>query len=444
MSWPMANYSFLLALWSIHGISHLLGCQNLIGQNRIHICEYYYTSVLSRILKGGTISAGVSFKKCSYLSSVYLSSGCTLALLAIEVRQVNKGCGLTRSDQKLQEKLKMSQDGEKTYNSFVDSYEVPYTVVTILYIIALLMISAAVAITRLYYRCPKCCKSCKSSTCLCVNGGSVTKFSGWLVRLVFGKSEGVSEDKKGVSENEDLSFHGKDLYINDKPMEKLDINILGTIILCFGLLVLITAYSTYLLEVSHTCSEDTAIYCFPRLFGNESLIITEDELKYPITNCSQWVNSTIGPQVTFQCFRYAYNLQAAIATAGGLLAFFVVAMRFTMSIILKAFTKCNCCKCLGYLQILAVIILLLADFGLSLAIMSFQLYDSLGEIESEQDPVAQQTASYIADNGIQFLIVLGTTTLLLLVNWTKYAEKEKSQEPQKSQESKEREIDTKL
>ena len=311
---------------------------------------------------------------------------------------------------------KMSQDGEKTYNSFIDSYDIPYTIVTLLYILALLVISFIVAVMK--------CSKCSSDTC----SDYVTRFSSWLVRLVFGKSEGVSEDKV---DEEALQVDGKILYINDEKMSKLDINILGTIVLCFGLLMFITAYSTYLLEVSHTCSEDTAIYCFPRFIGqipeNESFMITEDDLNYPITDCSQWVNSTIGPLVTFQCFRYAYNLQAALGTAGGLLALFVVAMRITMSIILKIFTlaeKYNCSKRLLHaLQIVAVIILLIFDIAASVIIMSFQLYDSFGETETEQDPVAQQTASYIADNGIQFLIIIGTATLLLLVNWSRYAKK---------------------
>lgn len=320
----------------------------------------------------------------------------------------------------------MSQDGGKTYNSFIDSYDIPYTVVTILYIVALLVISAIVAVMRCM-KISKCSSKCLNNTCVTKFSDCVTKLSGWFVRLVFGKSEGVSEDK---SDKAALKAYGKILYINNKKMRKLDINILGTIVLCFGLLLFITAYSTYLLEVSHTCSEDTAIYCFPQLIGqneNESLVITEDELMYPITDCSQWVNSTIGPLVTFQCFRYAYNLQAALATAGGLLALFVVAMRVTMSIILKIFTLGkDCPKCLQVLQIVAVIILILLDIITSLVVMSFQLHASFGEIETEQDPTAQKTASYIADNGIQFLIIIGTATLLLLVNWTKYAKGKKS------------------
>lgn len=53
-------------------------------------------------------------------------------------------------------------------------------------------------------------------------------------------------------------------------------------------------------------------------------------------------------------------------------------------------------------------------------VMAFQLHASLGMIETEQNPVAQDTASYIADNGIQFLIIFGTVTLLLLIPWTHY------------------------
>ena len=70
-----------------------------------------------------------------------------------------------------------------------------------------------------------------------------------------------------------------------------------------------------------------------------------------------------------------------------------------------------------------IVLLLIFDVGVALVVMSFQLFDRFGMTETEANPVAQQTAAYIANNGVQFLIVMGTLTLLLLINWNKYAKK---------------------
>ena len=129
---------------------------------------------------------------------------------------------------------------------------------------------------------------------------------------------------------------------------------------------------------------------------------------------SFWVNSTIGSLVTFQCFRFAYNRPLTLATAGGLLALFVISMRITVSVILKVFGFFvtyggGCCtKFVILLQIIAVMLLLVVDAALAVVVVVFQLHSNLGMIETEQDPVVQQMGRYIADNGLQMLIILGT------------------------------------
>jgi hypothetical protein len=302
-----------------------------------------------------------------------------------------------------------SSPQDETYDHFTDLYDIPYTVVTVIYILALLLISIIVAVRRC-----KCCKGCCDILKDSAPVKLVDQFNRWLVKLVFGNTEGIGDQENEVDK------------IHDTTIKALDINILGTIILCFGLLMAIAAYGVYMLEVSHTCSEDPAIYCFPRFIdeGNqENPNITAEEMKYPITDCSVWVNSSIAPLITFQCFRYAYNAQAALATAGGLLAFFTLAMRITITMFLKVFKLFSSCgRCLIVFQVIAVILLLVFDVIIAAVVMSFQLYTQLGMVESGTSPVAQQTASYIADNGLQLLVIMGTTTLLLLIPWSSYVD----------------------
>ena len=318
--------------------------------------------------------------------------------------------------------ITMSQEDEPlSFEYFANLLEIPYTVVTFTYIAALLIIVAFVAVKRLSKHCD-CCEGCCSKLEDFFLVEWATKFSGWLVRLVFGKSEGPSEDetpKKSVT----------NIYVEGKKLKDLEVNILGAIIICFGLIMGIAAFVVYLLEISHTCSNDPAIYCYPQLLDPEIAALVSpnltDILQQPVEDCSLWVNSTIGSLVTFQCFRFAFNGQLALATAGGLLALFVVAMRITVSIFLKVFgyfvsrsTSCVIC-----LQVFAVVLLLFVDCLLAVLVMAFQLHSNLGMVETEQDPVAQRTGRYIADNGLQALIILGTATLLLLIDWGDYARK---------------------
>lgn len=361
----------------------------------------------------------------------------------------------------------MSQD--PTIKNFTDLYDIPYTVVTLLYSALLLLVSSIVAIKYCgKCCCKKCCYKCCNEGCFKAAkrvGGWVTSFNKWLIKLVFGKSEGVSEGKgKKPERNTDREgfeySQEKGVVINNRLLDATATNILGGIIICFGLLVGITAYSAYLLDISHTCSEDPAIYCYPQLIDpsdplnpnitqnesefvdpddSENLTLTLSQFSEPIFDCSMWTNSSIAPQITFQCFRFAFNAQAAMVVMGGLLAFFTIAARIIIKIILVAFKilqwcgkKCCgkrygkrgdiCCgKCVIALQVVVVIILLIVDVVTALVVMSFQLFDTFGMTETEANPVAQQTAAYIADNGVQFLIIVGTTTFLLLIDWRRYA-----------------------
>lgn len=341
----------------------------------------------------------------------------------------------------------MSQaDEPPTFEYFANFLEIPYTVVTFVYIVALLVISAFVAGKRLADLC-KCCEGCCSTL---ENSSPVvwaTKFSGWLVRLVFGKSEGLSEEEAKVDIKTDKKGVPS-VYVESKKLKSLEVNILGTIILCFSLIMGIAAFSVYMLEISHTCSNDPAIYCYPQLLDPETAALVspnltledlQQPLQQPVEDCSLWVNSTIGSLVTFQCFRFAYNGQLALATAGGLLALFVVAMRITVSVFLKVFgffvtCRDGCCeKFVICLQVIAVMLLLMVDTALAVVVMAFQLHSNLGMIETEQDPVAQQVGRYIADNGLQALVILGTATLLLLIDWSDYARQiaqDKSENPE--------------
>ncbi len=306
-----------------------------------------------------------------------------------------------------------------SYKHFTDVYDYPYTIVAILYIVAQIFFTFAMTIRLcVWLRKRKYAGALAQKRCCQKLSEWIELFNSWLIRLIFGKSEGVSEEDLQVQ-------NGSKIYINRKKLETMDIHILGVIILIFGLLVAINAYGTYLLEVTHTCSDDTNIYCYPLLINpdNLELVVRKDVLLEPIKDCAEWTNSSIAPYVSFQCFRYALNANAALAVAGGLLALFTIVMRTTISIITKIFQKCKLYKYevpITVVQVLFAMVLLVLHVTGTLIVIGFQLLDSLGLVDSEVDQQAQQIAASIADNGIQLVVAVGTIILLLLIPWAHY------------------------
>ena len=330
-------------------------------------------------------------------------------------------------------------DTTHTLYHFFSIYELPYIVATLVYSPILVLVSAVIAAWRTLSlclchratnRCPSCCKKCQNKC-----SDVVTGFSAWLVKMVFSQSEGFADERMYSRSGKKT----KGMFINGKPMDNIDINILGIIIFCFGLLVAISAYDTYLLEITHTCSDDDAIYCFPDYADYtdpDNPDIPEVLFLIPISailNCSFWTHPSIVSKITFTCYRYAFNAKEALVVTGAMLAFFVISMRIIISIVLltvKFLRNRGCNKCLTGMQVVAVIILLVVDFVVAVIVAVFHLakeLDLFTLLGDDDFPVVQQGAVYVSDHTIQFLVVVGTVTLLLLVNWKKYVEVDKDE-----------------
>ena len=287
----------------------------------------------------------------------------------------------------------MAAESLKHFNNVV---EIPYTIITIFYVVAKLVIIATpgIRLLRAKYISSKCCKS-KCSSCW-------TDLNRWMIRVIFGKSGILHVDKDN------------NVYFADCEVKNdFNINILATIIICFILLIMIIAYSTFLLDVTNTCSENYNIHCFPILISEDNPDnpnITQSDMEQRITNCDDWDNST----VSFLCYRYAYNTKDALAVAGGLLAVFIVTMNTTISILLKISSY----KGFKVLRYVALVILVPFNLFAAIFTISLVLNDQLGTNEFEDEYIA----IYTVDNGIQFLITSGTVELLLLVPWEKIRE----------------------
>ena len=345
---------------------------------------------------------------------------------------------------------------EVTFKQFSDVYIIPYFIVAYLYIDLVLLFTLAVICSRGIALCRKFKRNKgKSSkkvevyelqetggntevtpeqpqqdrvmtgifyTCYTKISGWIVRFNSWLIQLIFGESEVFSEDDRG-----------KGVYINGKKLKSIDVNILGAIIICFGMLVAISAYCTYLLEVTYTCSDDGSIYCYLDYFNyndSDDTYISEIDLKYPIYDCAMWTNSSLAPYIDFICFQYVLNAEGALAVAGGLLSVFTIATKITVSIIIFVFKKCKLYKFktfVAIMQLSLAIIILCVDILTALTLLTFDLADNLGGLLYAFDSVNEEDESSVQTHGIQFLVISGTIALLLLIPWAYYADPEKKQ-----------------
>jgi hypothetical protein len=304
-------------------------------------------------------------------------------------------------------------------------------VVALLYIVAIYVVALIVAMNMAC----KCLQSCKSLR-KTIQKSTVAKWNyrvnGWMIGLVVD----ATELPKDGEETETIFQVGKGkkskdttFYIHGRKVGTPDINALGTTVMLLILLMCITAYSVFLLEVTHTCSDDIGISCYLR-FSDENdpdnPNITEEEMRFPITDCSLWQNPSIEEFISFQCFTYAFNIQGALATAGGLIVIFTIGARVTIYLIFACFKRCG--NFMTYLQVILAILLVVLNTLIAVAVAIYQVVTIGREDIDRSRPLALRTAAYIADSGSTVLILTGTITLLLLVGWNKYARKARQSE----------------
>ena len=233
----------------------------------------------------------------------------------------------------------------------------------------------------------------------------------WMVRIIFGGTEGISEHKpktklykNNVTEDQTNDNHaleseetedGRKVYIRGIEVEGIDLDILGIIILCFGLLLLLTMYSTYLLDVSFICSEDPTLYCFPQLVSNNDINNSVIDTNKRITNCDIWTNQN----VTFRCFEYALNAKEVLVVGGGLISIFVVGMHTIISIIVNIYQHTNNYRHIRQaLKITVLVILVFVNLIASITIAVFKLAGTRDSFESNGPSFVQNVTVYLAEN----------------------------------------------
>jgi hypothetical protein len=212
------------------------------------------------------------------------------------------------------------------------------------------------------------------------------------------------------------------IYIRNKSLTPTEVTILTTLVFTFGLLICITAFDIYFLDMSYGCTDDRRFRCFVlpgNIYTNKSeLGITNKR----ISNCSQWENTNISDQVYVICYKWVYNFKGVTVAVGALLTVFKVTIKATISIFisLNAYLHENDYftvtkdKLKRIRRVLAGIV-----FGIELTILAIVTSFICGGFER-----------YIMiEHGNQVVLIFGIITTCLLLPIEEYIEDQTQQIP---------------
>ena len=239
-----------------------------------------------------------------------------------------------------------------TLDEFKTFYLLPHLTVYSIYIVIkyILLIYAWLRFISSKYSSTVCSCSC----CHCC-----FMLQRWIIKLLLGGEESLV--KRFNTYKDDEYINGlPTLYIRNKRLTPGEINVLALLIITFLLLILITAFDLFFINITYVCTDDPGIYCF---------VTDVNTTNQRITDCQYWSNEN---EFTIVCFQWVYNSKATIAAVGGLITFFQYTVRIIIEISIAmngGFLAKKCCgkRTLKILRnalalILALIEILFASF----------------------------------------------------------------------------------
>ena len=285
----------------------------------------------------------------------------------------------------------------------------------------------------LFYFCCCCCCCCCTKENICCKAWKEAKYyrsklDRWMIKILLGKQEGVVERFKDSYKNDELDGNRlPKLYIHNKLLTPYEANVLALMIITFGLLIAVTAFDLFFLDITHTCSENPKIYCFVTnltIFAvNGSVNITNER----VTDCQYyWNNENIS--ATFLCFRWAYNLEITGAAIGGLITMFRITVMITTGLIIAGLEKCieKSADTIIWIHIIRnFLAVLVGCLEVSLAV-GFAF--SIVSINSEEDSGSDMLTIFFQKHGNKVVLIIGIIGTCLLLPLEEYARSSTKQE----------------
>lgn len=261
----------------------------------------------------------------------------------------------------------------------------------------------------------------------------------WLILNIFGGPLGINKrfvGKKKGKKRRKRRKQGKDeipaLYIRKTELKDYYIAYLSMLIISIGVVTVSSSLNLSLLRITHVCSEDPQIDCYPLLINDTSEAIFEDiynttiDTDKPITDCSFWNSEGVSREVTFVCYQLVYNVQVFLAAAGGLLKIFPLALKLLAGILLCFFSKCLNCKCCSHsnkfrFHCILLIFATVTEMGLALASFVFGV---LGVSSDEEEP--SPVVKFFGMHASGALLVFGVFSTLLIFPWESIVKPDKN------------------
>ena len=317
------------------------------------------------------------------------------------------------------------------YDEFVHFIIWPHIVVYILYFIVKYL--SFLSFSLLYHRsgdysffcvftCGCFCRCC--CNCCCCTKKLLTKaikynlkFDRWLIKLLLGREEGVVErhhdDYRPDEDSEGKPF--APIYIRNKSLSYNEVSILITLVLTFGLLIGITAFDVYFLDVSYACTDDRTFSCFVLPVNIDT---NETELgitKQRINSCSPWENSNTSDQVYVVCYKWVYNLKGVTVVAGSLFTLFQLTIKATTSIFISLNAYLHKNDHFTVKKIHLKLIRIASSgfvFGIEVMVLiNIVIFTTIYLTSSDHNKIIR----YLIEHGNQVLLIFGIITTCLLL-----------------------------
>ena len=247
-----------------------------------------------------------------------------------------------------------------------------------------------------------------------------------IILLIFDKQLPIKQypDDRDSNKVPKMTLYGKRLSYGA-------ITVLFIIISAFWVLALGSGLNFSLLSVTHTCSEDRNIDCYPMLLegaNDTGLNITTSK---PIQNCSFWKSEAVADRVVFVCFQYIVDAERFLSVIGGLLAIFIYAMKTTIAF-LRFLSVC----CLGghkasaesnsfrkrrkrCIYVSRIVISVISVCEIVLDILGYRLGATATTAHINEH--TSILVYFLARYAIDFLLVFGVPSTLLWLPWEEYA-----------------------
>jgi hypothetical protein len=243
----------------------------------------------------------------------------------------------------------------------------------------------------------------------------ITKPMQSIILLTFGKQLAI----KQIAEEKDENRIPK-MTLHKRRLSYVATMVLFTLIAAFWILALGSALDLTLLSVTHTCSEDPQIDCYPQLITGVNDTGLNISISEPIRDCSFWNSKGVSDRVSFVCYQFIFNVELFLAVVGGLLALFIYTAKTTIALLLSL-TVCCLCGSTNTNKIVRIIVAVITSLiEIALAILCLVLGATGTTVDNTEDT---PELLFVSMHASEVLVAFGIVATLLWLPWEQYTSK---------------------